>query len=106
MMPVFLWDPVALDCQGQPEASVSYVVSQALKEPGGYRTDCAVDPDTGEDVCVSNIVYLPMVLVSEEVVEGTEYPQESVYMPGPGGVTFIDVEALDLAGNLSGAPCL
>src|SRR6185436_11617303 len=98
---VWFWDAVTQDCHGQPEVAVVYVVTQMLKEPAGYRSDCSMDPETGETLCVRNIVYLPTVLVSQDIVEATEYPQESVYVPAAGGVTFLDIAAMDAAGNIS-----
>lgn len=102
---VWSWDPVTLDCKGKPETGpVTYTVAQVLVEPGGYREDCAVN-ESGEEVCVWNIVYHPAVFLGEDLVGEPHYPDDAVYVPPLGGVTFWEPGAVDAAGNRSGGPC-
>jgi hypothetical protein len=104
---VWSWDPVTLDCKGNPEpAPVTYTVVQAMVEPAAWREDCARDPETGEEACIWNIVYWPAVLVGEDELVEPRYPDDAVYAPPLGGVTFWEPGVKDAAGNISGAPCL
>jgi len=103
---VWSWDPGTLDCHGNPaDPGVAYVVTQVMTETAGWRQDCTTDPDTGEEVCIWNIVYWPAVLVGEDELVDPRYPDDAVYVPPLRGVTFIDVEAVDDAGNVSGGAC-
>lgn len=72
------WDPVALNCRGGQESGVVYIVTQIVKEPDGF-----------------------VALVREDLVAEPAFPQEDVYVPGPGAATFIDVQAADAADNVS-----
>jgi hypothetical protein len=102
---VWSWDPVTLDCKGNPEpAPVTYIVVQAMVEPAAWREDCAID-DNGQEVCIWNIVYAPAVFLGEDAVELPEYPDAAVFVPPLGSVTFWEPGAVDEAGNRSGEPC-
>lgn len=103
---VWSWDPVTLDCKGKPEPfPVTYAVAQVLVEPAGWREDCAID-ENGQPVCIVNIVYHPAVFLEEDLVDEPRYPDDAVYVPPMGGVTFWEPGAVDAAGNRSGDPCL
>lgn len=103
---VWSWDPVTLDCRGNPELGpVTYTVAQILIEPAGWREDCATDPDTGDEVCVWNIVYFPAVFLGEDAMVEPRFPDDAVYIPAAGGVTLWELGAVDEAGNRSGEPC-
>lgn len=104
---IWSWDPVTLDCKGGPELllPITYTVAQVLVEPAGFRTDCNRD-EMGQEVCVVNIVYHPAVFLGEDLVDEPRYPDDAVYVPAPGGVTFWEPGAVDAAGNRSGEPCL
>lgn len=104
LLPPWTWDPVMANCKGGPESAPVYVVTQVLEEPAGYRRDCAID-EAGEEVCMDNIIYWPPVLVRVDVTSETALPDEFVAVPPLGGVTFLDVEAIDEAGNVSGGIC-
>ena len=102
---VWSWDPVTVDCKGQPEPGrVTYAVAQVLVEPAGYRDDCALDED-GQEVCIRNIVYHPGVYLGETQLEEPRFPDDAVYPPAAGGVTFWEPTAIDEAGNRSGPVC-
>lgn len=106
LLPPWVWDPVTRDCRGGLEApGMRYLVTQLQTEPAGFVTACAIDEETGEQVCWQDIVYQPIDIVSQTMVAVPSFPQESVAVPPLGGVTFIDVEAVDLAGNVSGGVC-
>ena len=106
MMPPWIWDPVATDCHGQPEApGIRYLVTQLQTEPAGFVRRCALDEETGTEVCQDDIVYQPVEVLDEDLVESTSYPDELIWPPPRGGVTFIDIGAEDLARNRSGGMC-
>ena len=107
LLPLWSWDPGTLDCHGQPEPpGIRYPVTQLQTEPAGFVRRCAVDEETGEEVCHDDIVYQPVDVLAEDLVDQAWYPDELVFAPPLGGVTFIDVEAMDEAGNVSVGPCL
>ena len=99
------WDAVTVDCKGGPEAAVVYIVTQTLIAPDGFLRACATDIDTGDEVCIDRAQYAPPVRIAEDTVNGTSYPDAMVHVPPPGGVTFVDVETVDAAGNISGGTC-
>lgn len=99
--PVWTWDAVTTDCHGAPESAIVYLVTQLQTAPAGYRRDCAPD-EAGVEVCIDNALYTPVVIVAQDLVEAPEFPDAAVVAPPRGGVTFLDVEAIDEAGNVSG----
>lgn len=106
MMPPFTWDAVTTNCRGGPESAVVYPVVQVLVEPAGFVHRCYTDPETGDEACQDEIVYMPPVFAGEIVKLEPSLPVEDIYTPGPGGVTMFEVLAEDEAGNRSGGTCL
>ena len=96
---IWIWDPVELDCRGMNEtAPVEYLVRQSMKVPVGFVTYC--DPD-----CHEEIIYSDVTLVQEDAVTGPAFDDSWVIPPPPGGVTYLDLEARDAAGNQSTEAC-
>lgn len=108
MMPlVWSWDMSPVDACGFVETpGVRAIVTQLQTEPAGFITVCAVDEETGEEACHDDVVYQPVDVVDEDLVDATWWPDDLVVVPPRGGVTFIDIGAEDLAGNISGGLCL
>lgn len=107
MMPLlWSWDLSPVDACGLPEQpGIRSVVLQLQTEPAGFVRRCAVDEETGAEVCRDDIVYQPVDVVDEDLVDGTSYPDELIWPPPLGGVTFIDIGAEDMARNRSGGAC-
>lgn len=96
------WDPVVLDCHGNPEpnpAAIVYVLTQVLKEPSGFIRRCY------DGACWDDVTYYPPVLARVDETPTPEWPDAEVYIPARGGVTFFEVAARDEAGNVSVEEC-
>lgn len=95
------WDMSPVDACGRVEQpGVRSIVTQMQTEPAGFITVCNRD-ETGEEVCHDDVIYYPVDVVDEDVVDATWWPDDLVVVPPRGGVTFLDIGAIDPAGNVS-----
>lgn len=82
------WD----DCNAEP---VTWIMEQLLKEPIGTVEQC------DETACYPMPVYSEPTFVFGELWDSDNYPQSRVLSPPAGSVIFLDVQAMDEAGNVS-----
>ena len=105
MLPmIWFWDMSPVDACGFVETpGVHAIVTQLQTEPAGFLHICMNDPETGEEGCHDDVIYQPVDVLAEDLVDQAWYPDDLVFAPPLGGVTFVDVGAEDLAGNRDGA---
>lgn len=80
------------DCNLDP---VIWAMEQSIKEPTGTVEQC------DETACYRMPFYSEPRFVFGELWDSTTYPQSRTITPPAGSVIFLDVQAMDEAGNVS-----
>lgn len=92
LLPDWTWD----DCNLEP---VVWVMEQYAKEEVGTVEQC------DETACYRMPVYSEPRFVFGELWGAPPYPQANVLTPRAGSAIFLDVQAMDEAGNVSKETC-